>query len=268
MRARGSSSPRSACAGALRGRGARDGPPAPPARPRAPRGARRPTRSRSREQVAAPPDAAAPAGPLRRARRSPPRTRPRRHPLRRARPGRLLPDAAADVRLPRRVPPSPASYDPGTCADRRASARLRSGVGARAVSHESYHVLGYRNEAQVECYGMQSIWFVANKLGASVAEVPGASPRSTRRACTRAPHCRRPPTGRPSAATAASTTCAGARALAELDDERLGPLRAGGEPPAENAERSSVGSRPTTSSATCSPTAGACWKPCPEKPVA
>jgi hypothetical protein len=38
------------------------------------------------------------------------------------------------------------------------------------VSHESYHLLGYRNEAQVECYGMQSIWFVANRLGASVAE--------------------------------------------------------------------------------------------------
>jgi hypothetical protein len=38
------------------------------------------------------------------------------------------------------------------------------------VAHESYHVLGYSNEAQVECYGMQSIWFVANKLGASIDE--------------------------------------------------------------------------------------------------
>ena len=38
------------------------------------------------------------------------------------------------------------------------------------VSHESYHVLGYRLENQVECYGMQSIWFVATSLGASVAE--------------------------------------------------------------------------------------------------
>ena len=35
------------------------------------------------------------------------------------------------------------------------------------VAHESYHVLGYSNEAQVECYGMQSIWFVATSLGAS-----------------------------------------------------------------------------------------------------
>src|SRR5215217_4299955 len=36
----------------------------------------------------------------------------------------------------------------------------------------------------------------------------------------------------------------------------------------EKGDRSSVGSRPTTSSARCSPTAGACWKPWPEKPVA
>ena len=35
-----------------------------------------------------------------------------------------------------------------------------------------------------------------------------------------------------------------------------------------NGERSSVGSRPATSSARCSPTAGACWKPWPENPVA
>ena len=38
--------------------------------------------------------------------------------------------------------------------------------------------------------------------------------------------------------------------------------------PTSNADRSSVGSRPAISSATCSPTAGACWKPWPEKPVA
>ena len=38
--------------------------------------------------------------------------------------------------------------------------------------------------------------------------------------------------------------------------------------PTSKADRSSVGVRPATSSATCSPTAGACWKPWPEKPVA
>ena len=35
-----------------------------------------------------------------------------------------------------------------------------------------------------------------------------------------------------------------------------------------NGDRSSVGVTPATSSATCSPTAGACWNPWPEKPVA
>ena len=37
---------------------------------------------------------------------------------------------------------------------------------------------------------------------------------------------------------------------------------------AENAERLSVGRILTIRSARCSPTAGHCWNPCPEKPVA
>ena len=45
------------------------------------------------------------------------------------------------------------------------------------VAHESYHLLGYTNEAQVDCYGMQSLWFVATRLGASVAG--GAGVRRT-----------------------------------------------------------------------------------------
>lgn len=65
----------------------------------------------------------------------------------------------------------PTAYDPRACAD---SACLQAAAGAAmalaTVSHESYHLLGYTNEAQVECYGMQSIWFVANKLGATVDE--------------------------------------------------------------------------------------------------
>ena len=65
---------------------------------------------------------------------------------------------------------APLRWDPRTCnADD--CARVPSIAMALAVvAHESYHVLGYSNEAQVECYGMQSIWFVANKLGAPVAE--------------------------------------------------------------------------------------------------
>jgi hypothetical protein len=66
---------------------------------------------------------------------------------------------------------SPASYDPRSCTDDACTTRVANTAMALAtVSHESYHLLGYRNEAKVECYGMQSIWFVASKLGASLAE--------------------------------------------------------------------------------------------------
>ena len=66
---------------------------------------------------------------------------------------------------------APASFDPRACAD---SACLNTdanvAMALATVSHESYHLLGYTNEAQVECYGMQSIWYVASKLGASLDE--------------------------------------------------------------------------------------------------
>jgi hypothetical protein len=66
---------------------------------------------------------------------------------------------------------SPESYDPDACRDDACLQRVSNAAFALAtVSHESYHVLGYRVEKQVECYGMQSIWFVATSLGASVAE--------------------------------------------------------------------------------------------------
>jgi hypothetical protein len=66
---------------------------------------------------------------------------------------------------------SPASYDPRACTDGECLSRDADAAMAIAtVSHESYHLLGYKNEAKVECYGMQSIWFVASKLGASIAE--------------------------------------------------------------------------------------------------
>ena len=66
---------------------------------------------------------------------------------------------------------SPETYDPGNCSDAECFQLASKAAFALAtVSHESYHVLGYRLEKQVECYGMQSIWFVATSLGASVAE--------------------------------------------------------------------------------------------------
>ena len=65
----------------------------------------------------------------------------------------------------------PTRYDPTLCNDSSCLATDETAALALAtVSHESYHVLGYTNEARVECYGMQSIWYVATSLGASVAE--------------------------------------------------------------------------------------------------
>jgi hypothetical protein len=66
---------------------------------------------------------------------------------------------------------SPERYDPDACADANClQAAANAALALATVSHESYHVLGYRLEKRVECYGMQSIWFVATSLGASVAE--------------------------------------------------------------------------------------------------
>jgi hypothetical protein len=66
---------------------------------------------------------------------------------------------------------SPQRYDPTTCTDDACLQLAATAALALAtVSHESYHVLGYRLEKQVECYGMQSIWFVATSLGATAAE--------------------------------------------------------------------------------------------------
>jgi len=65
----------------------------------------------------------------------------------------------------------PTRYDPTLCNDDSClKTDETASLALATVSHESYHVLGYRNEARVECYGMQSIWFVATSLGASVAE--------------------------------------------------------------------------------------------------
>jgi len=65
---------------------------------------------------------------------------------------------------------TPTRWDPRTCALEDCSLVPSIAMALAVVAHESYHLLGYTNEAQVECYGMQSIWFVASKLGASVPE--------------------------------------------------------------------------------------------------
>jgi hypothetical protein len=65
---------------------------------------------------------------------------------------------------------SPSRWDPRTCVSSDCDLVPDIAMALEVVSHEAYHLLGYANEAQVECYGMQSVWFVANKLGAPVAE--------------------------------------------------------------------------------------------------
>jgi hypothetical protein len=65
---------------------------------------------------------------------------------------------------------APARWDPRTCVESDCARVGSMAMALAVVAHESYHLLGYSNEAQVECYGLQSIWLVANKLGASIDE--------------------------------------------------------------------------------------------------
>jgi hypothetical protein len=65
---------------------------------------------------------------------------------------------------------APKRWDPRTCVPADCSIAVDVIWALETVAHESYHLLGYTNEAQVDCYGMQSIWFVASRLGASVPE--------------------------------------------------------------------------------------------------
>ena len=51
---------------------------------------------------------------------------------------------------------SPARWDPRSCAAADCPIVPRIAMALAVVAHESYHVLGYSNEAQVECYGLQS----------------------------------------------------------------------------------------------------------------
>lgn len=65
---------------------------------------------------------------------------------------------------------APARWDPRTCVPADCRYTVDITWALQTVAHESYHLLGYTNEAQVDCYGMQSIWFVATRLGASLSE--------------------------------------------------------------------------------------------------
>jgi hypothetical protein len=66
---------------------------------------------------------------------------------------------------------NPAAYDPAVCAGGPCIPRLSLMTQSlETVAHESYHTLGFETEATAECYGMQSVWFVARTLGASVPQ--------------------------------------------------------------------------------------------------
>jgi hypothetical protein len=63
---------------------------------------------------------------------------------------------------------NPGAFDPGACKD--TACLRRAGAAAMAletITHEAYHLLGYQNEATAECYGLQSLWYSAVRLGAS-----------------------------------------------------------------------------------------------------
>jgi hypothetical protein len=65
---------------------------------------------------------------------------------------------------------APRRWDPRTCVPSDCRYVGNIAWALQTVAHESYHLLGYTNEAQVDCYGMQSIWFVASSLGAPLPE--------------------------------------------------------------------------------------------------
>jgi hypothetical protein len=47
---------------------------------------------------------------------------------------------------------------------------LETAWSLNALAHESYHLAGVRDEARTECYALQAIDFVAQKLGANEAQ--------------------------------------------------------------------------------------------------
>jgi hypothetical protein len=47
---------------------------------------------------------------------------------------------------------------------------LETAWSLNALAHESYHLAGVRNEARTECYALQAIDFVAQRLGASMEQ--------------------------------------------------------------------------------------------------
>ncbi|HEY1367201.1 MAG TPA: hypothetical protein VGF23_08815 [Gaiellaceae bacterium] len=79
----------------------------------------------------------------------------------------LMPKACASLAAFRA---DPATFDPTACAGSCPERVYDALFALQTVAHESYHLLGFENEATAECYGMQALWYVARRLGAPVEE--------------------------------------------------------------------------------------------------
>jgi hypothetical protein len=65
---------------------------------------------------------------------------------------------------------NPNGWDPRACKDTACLRKVANvAMALETISHESYHLLGYKDEAVAECYGLQSLWYSAVRLGASTS---------------------------------------------------------------------------------------------------
>lgn len=64
----------------------------------------------------------------------------------------------------------PAAYDSAGCPGPKCAEIEQTALALQVISHESYHLAGFADEAKAECYGLQSMWYVANRLGAPLDE--------------------------------------------------------------------------------------------------
>ena len=65
----------------------------------------------------------------------------------------------------------PEQFDPSTCPNGAGCPYAeQAAMALQVVSHEAYHLWGAFEEAKAECYGLQSIFYVADQLGASLEQ--------------------------------------------------------------------------------------------------
>jgi hypothetical protein len=66
---------------------------------------------------------------------------------------------------------NPAQFDAAQCPNGAGCQNAElAAMALQVVSHESYHLWGTAEEAKAECYGLQSIFYVATQLGASLEQ--------------------------------------------------------------------------------------------------